>query len=124
MGSEDDFTSLNKFEARYQEFSEPKNKEIVTGASHFWVGIEDRLSNLISSWIENTQVFSNSITLSNSTSPPNSPKEEEEEEEYASHMVYSKTTNQTTEKKQENENKDEKKEDLRESKVVFSRFDD
>jgi len=119
MGTEDSFTSLNKFEHKFNEISDPKQKEIVPGASHFWSGKEEqlKLARLIDNWIEKSQVFSNPSLSANSTKEE---EQEEEEEEEGSTDPRKKSTSGSSSNNTAQRSPEQKI--TRESQIVFSRF--
>jgi len=54
MGTEDNFTSVRRFESCFQQLSDPKTKQLVEGADHFWAGHGKELLHITFDWLQAT----------------------------------------------------------------------
>jgi alpha/beta superfamily hydrolase len=51
-GQRDDFTPSNQFQAWADELPEPKKVEVIALANHFWLGYEQRISDLVAMYLK------------------------------------------------------------------------
>lgn len=49
-GGGDDFTPLSAFDAYFEALPEPKERQVIQGADHFWWGYEDEVGKKVSSF--------------------------------------------------------------------------
>jgi alpha/beta superfamily hydrolase len=57
MGANDDFTSLDTLQSKFNGFSEPKEMIVVDKVDHFWFGREEGLCLRIFEWLKSTFPF-------------------------------------------------------------------